>query len=104
MLQIYFPLQVRAIDQLVRKKNIIRELYYRGEEKHGERERERERERSMGRGETIASDSEGVRTKERKSKRKREKVKEFTMRERMRQKIMFTAATDKYNIYRRCNT
>ena len=40
------------------KKNIIRELCYRGEEKYGEkreerqleRERERERERSMGRG------------------------------------------------------
>ena len=102
MLQIYFPLQVRAIDQLVRKKNIIRELYYRGEEKHGERERERER--SMGRGETIASDSEGVRTKERKSKRKREKVRELTMRERRRQKIIFFATTDEYNIYKICNT
>ena len=102
MLQIYSPLQVGAIDQLVRKKNIIRELYYRGEEKHGERERERER--SMGRGETIASDSEGVRTKERKSKRKREKVRELTMRERRRQKIMYPMITDEYNIYRRCNT
>ena len=32
------------------KKNIIKELYYRGEEKHGEkreRERERERERDL---------------------------------------------------------
>ena len=55
------------------KKNIIRELYFRGEEKHGEKrderqiERERERERSMTRGETRISDNEGLR---------REKVKE----------------------------
>ena len=54
---------------------IIRELYFRGEGKHGEkrderqieRERERERERSMTRGETRISDNEGLR---------REKVKE----------------------------
>ena len=53
------------------KKNIIRELYYREEEKHGEkrdeRQIERERKRSMTRGETKVSDSESVRTKERKS-------------------------------------
>ena len=58
----------------------------------------------MGRGETRVSDSEGVRTKERKSKRKREKVRELTMRERRRQKNIFLAAIDEYNIYRRCNT
>ena len=74
-------MKVKAIDWSVRgKKNIIKELYYRGEEKHGEkreRERERERERSMGRWEIRASDSEGLRTEERKSERayhKREKV------------------------------
>ena len=58
----------------------------------------------MGRWETRVNDSEGVRTKEKKSKRKREKVRELTMRERRRQKIMFPATTDEYNIYRRCNT
>ena len=58
----------------------------------------------MGRGETRVSDNEGVRTKERKSKRNGEKVRELTMRERMCQKIMFSAAIDEYNIYRKCNT
>ena len=58
----------------------------------------------MGRGDTKVSDIESVRTKERKSKKKREKVRELTMRERMHQKIMFSAATNEYNIYRRCNT
>ena len=45
------------------KKNLIKELCYRGEEKHGEKREERqlERERSMRRGETRVSDSEGVR-------------------------------------------
>ena len=62
------------------KKNLIRELRYRGEEKHGEKREERQRERSMGRWETRVSDSEGVR---------REKVRKLTMRERRRQKIMF---------------
>ena len=38
-----------------------------------------------------------------KSKGKREKIRELTMRERRCQKIMFPAATDEYNIYRRCN-
>ena len=37
---------------------IIRELRYRGEEKHGEKREQRQRERSMGRGETKVSDSE----------------------------------------------
>ena len=73
-------------------------MCYRGEEKHGEkreeRQLERERERSMGRWETRVSDSKGVR---------REKVKKLTMRERMRQKIMFLTAIDEDNIYRRCN-
>ena len=58
----------------------------------------------MGRGKIRVIDSKGVRTKERKSKRKREKVRELTMRERRHQKIMFSAATNEYNIYRRCNT
>ena len=59
----------------MKKKNIIRELCYRGEEKHWEKREERqlEKERSMGRGETRVSDSEGVR---------REKVRKLTMRER----------------------
>ena len=48
----------------------------------------------MGRGETKVSDSEGVR---------REKVRKLTIRERMRQKIMFPTVTNKDNIYRRCN-
>ena len=50
------------------KKNLIRELSYKGEEKHRERERE-----------TKVSDSEGVR----KEKAKRERVRERTMRERL---------------------
>ena len=48
----------------------------------------------MGRGETRASNNEGVR---------REKVRKLIMRERRRQKIMFPMATDKDNIYKRCN-
>ena len=52
-------------------------------------ERERERER-----ETRVSDNEGVR---------REKVKELIMRERMRQKIIFSTVTNEDNIYKRCN-
>ena len=77
----FSPSQVEAIDQSVKeKKNLIRELRYRGEEKHGEKREERQRERSMGRWETRVSDSEGVR---------REKVRKLTMRERRRQKIMF---------------
>ena len=76
------------------KKNLIRELRFRGEEKHGEKREERQRERSMGRWETKVSDSEGVR---------REKVRKLTMRERMRQKIIFPTAIDENNIYRRCN-
>ena len=52
------------------KKNLIRELCYIGEEKHGERERERERE-IYGREETIVSDSEGVR-KEKENGREKE--------------------------------
>ena len=55
------------------KKNLIIELYYKEEEKHGEKREERQRERSMRRGETRVSDSEGVR---------REKVRKLTMRER----------------------
>ena len=59
------------------KKNLIKELCYRGEEKHGEKREERqlERERSMRKGETRISDSEGVR---------REKVRKLTIRERRR--------------------
>ena len=74
--------------------NLIRELCYRGEEKHGEKREERQRERSVGRGETRVSDSKGVR---------REKVRKLIMRERRRQKIMFPTAINKDNIYRRCN-
>ena len=50
-------------DQWREKKNLIRELCYRGKEKHGEKRevRQLERERSMGKGETRVSDSEGVR-------------------------------------------
>ena len=45
-----------------KKKNLIRELCYRGEEKHGEKREERQlRKRSMGRGENRVSDSEGAR-------------------------------------------
>ena len=52
----------------MRGKNLIKQLCYRGEEKHGEerRETDRERERSMGKGESRVSDNEGVRTEERK--------------------------------------
>ena len=35
--------------------------------------------------------------------KRREKVRELTMRERRRQKIMFPATTEEYNIYKRCN-
>ena len=57
-------------------------------------EKREKRERSMGRGDTRVSDSEGVR---------REKVRNLTMREGRHQKIMFIMATNKDNIYRRCN-
>ena len=50
------------------KKDLIKELWYRGEEKNGEerQETDRERERSMGREESKVHDSEGMRAKERK--------------------------------------
>ena len=54
-----------------KKKNLIRELHYRGEEKHGEKREERQRERSTGRGETRVSDSEGVRREKAKRKEKK---------------------------------
>ena len=69
-------------------------MLQRGRETWRKERRERERERSMGRGETKVSDSEAVGW---------EKVRKLTMRERMRQKIMFPMATDKDNIYKRCN-
>ena len=50
---------------------IIRELRYRGEEKHGEKREQRQRERSMGRGETRVSDSEGVRREKVKRREKK---------------------------------
>ena len=53
------------------KKNLIRELRYRGEEKHGEKREERQRERSMGKGENRVSDSEGVRRKKVKGREKK---------------------------------
>ena len=52
------------------EKNLIRELCYKGEEKHGERERERERERDLWRGEIRVSDSEGVRKEKEKGREK----------------------------------
>ena len=49
-MQICSPLQVRAIDRSVKeKKNLIWELYYRGEEKHGEKREERQLERERER-------------------------------------------------------
>ena len=50
------------------KKNLIKELCYKGEEKNGEerQETDKERERSMGREESKVHDSEGMRAKERK--------------------------------------
>ena len=72
LLQICSPLQVRTIDRLVKeKKNLNKELRYRGEEKHGEKREERQRERSMGRGETKVSDSEGVRREKAKGREKK---------------------------------
>ena len=59
-----FPLQVGAIDRLVKEKNSNqRTVLQRGREtwRKERRETARERERSMGRGETEVSDSEGVR-------------------------------------------
>ena len=54
-----------------KKKNLIRELCNKGEEKHVEREREREREREIyGRGETKVSDSEGGRKEKEKGREK----------------------------------
>ena len=38
-------MQVGAIDRSVREKNIIKEHYYKGEEKHGEKRDERQIER-----------------------------------------------------------
>ena len=51
-MQICSPLQVGKEEwnnywAMRGKKNLIRELCYKGEEKHGERERERERERDL---------------------------------------------------------
>ena len=44
----FSPSQVEAIDQSVKeKKNLIRELCYRGEEKHGEKREERQLEREI---------------------------------------------------------
>ena len=63
---------------------------------------ERERERELGRRETRVSDSKGM--KRLKNKRKREKMRELTIRERRRQKIMLLAAIDKDNIYKKCST
>ena len=54
----------------MRGKNLIRELCYKEEEKHGE-EREREKERSMGRRETRVCDSEGVRREKVKGREKK---------------------------------
>ena len=48
-----------------KKKNLVRELCYKGEEKHGERERE-----IYGRGETRVSDSEGVKKEKEKGREK----------------------------------
>ena len=59
-----FPLQVGAIDRLVKEKNYNKRIVLqRGREtwRKERRETARERERSMGRGETEVSDSEGVR-------------------------------------------
>ena len=53
------------------KKNLIRELHYRGEEKHGEKRKERQRERSMGKGDNRVSDSEGVRREKAKEREKK---------------------------------
>ena len=53
------------------KKNLIRELRYKGEEKYGEKREERQRERSMGRGETRVSDSEGARREKVKGRKKK---------------------------------
>ena len=54
-----------------KKKNLIRELHYKGEEKHGEKREERHRERFMGKGENRVSDSEGVRRKKVKGREKK---------------------------------
>ena len=72
-LQICSPLQVGTINPSVKEKKKIRELYYRGEEKHGEKRevRQLERERSMGRGETRVSDSEGARREKVKGRKKK---------------------------------
>ena len=53
------------------KKNLIRELRYRREEKHGEKREERQREKSMGRGKIRVSDSEGVRREKAKGREKK---------------------------------
>ena len=55
------------------KKNLIKELCYKEEEKHGEKREDRqlERKRSMGRGETRVSDSEGVRREKVKGREKK---------------------------------
>ena len=65
-------MQVETIDRSVKEKNnLIRELCYRGEEKHGEKREERQRERSMERGETRISDSDGVRREKVKGREKK---------------------------------
>ena len=67
-MQICSPLQVKAIDRSMKEKKIlIRELCYRGEEKHGEKREER----SIGRGETKVSDSKGVRREKAKGREKK---------------------------------
>ena len=76
-------------------------MCYRREEKHGEKREERERERDLWEEERPKLVT--VRVWGEKSKGKREKVRNLTMREGRCQKIMFINATNKYNIYRRCN-
>ena len=93
-------MQVGAIDWSVREKNIIRELYYRGEEKHGKKRNKRQIEREKDLWEEERPKLVTVRV----WGLRREKVRELTMRERRRQKIMFPTTTDEYNIYKKCNT
>ena len=104
-------MQVGVIDWLVKeKKNIIRELCYRGEEKHGEKreerqlERERERERDLWEEDRLELMTLRVWLMRREKVKGREKVRKFTMRERRHQKIVFPTVTNEDNIYRRCNT
>ena len=85
------------------KKSNQRIVLQRGREtcRKERRETVRKRERSMGRGEIRVSDSEGVRREKVKGREK--KVRNLTIREGRRQKIMFPTTTDENNIYRRCN-